>query len=273
LYVTSEDYYHHSLVIDNTTSEDYEHRELIVITTPEDYYRRSSLVIPSSLSDEADDYDHRKNVLVITSGNHDPSSRAVLITRENYNCKSLLVAINTMANMATTATTTIEDIEIGEKTPLFQSNDYEKPLEDVENSTRREKAVAGVSAISFGTSFAAMIFEGNLLVYISGLVGILVAPYATIQQQKITEVDALKETNERGAYCIALRLLYCTYSTVQSNRWRRFEAKSFTNLPITNVLYCVLYLTNYGFALFAYYLPIFYYTITLRLQCGKKWIN
>jgi hypothetical protein len=169
LYVTSEDYYHHSLVIDTSKDYDRNHRPTIVIT-PEDDYRKS---------------------LEITSERHS----LVILTPENYSPKSLV------AIMTTIMATNYEDIEIGEQTPLFQ-NDDETPLEDIEHSTRREKAVAGVSAISFGTSFAAMLFEGNLLVYISGLVGIIVAPYATIQQQKITEVDALKETNERGAYTI-----------------------------------------------------------------------
>ena len=34
-------------------------------------------------------------------------------------------------------------------------------------------------------------------VYISGLLGVLLAPYAAIQQRKLTEVQALDETNER----------------------------------------------------------------------------
>ena len=47
-----------------------------------------------------------------------------------------------------------------------------------------------------------MLIESNPLVYISGTIGAAIAPYAAIQQQKITQVDALAETNERGKYVV-----------------------------------------------------------------------
>ena len=93
---------------------------------------------------------------------------------------------------------TTRDVEIGEESPLL-SNDDERPLEQLpEGSTAAEKAVAGFSSVTFGTSFAAMLFERSPMVTVSGIIGILVSPYAAIQQQKITTCEALAETNERG---------------------------------------------------------------------------
>ena len=66
----------------------------------------------------------------------------------------------------------------------------------------KEKAVAGVSAATFVASLLSMLIESNPLVYISGTIGAAIAPYAAIQQQKITQVDALAETNERGKYVV-----------------------------------------------------------------------
>jgi hypothetical protein len=41
-----------------------------------------------------------------------------------------------------------------------------------------------------------MILESHPIVYASGLVGVGVAPYAAIQEKKITECEALKEVNQ-----------------------------------------------------------------------------
>lgn len=93
--------------------------------------------------------------------------------------------------------TATQDIEAGEESPLIGVSE-DKPLKDIEESTRTEQAVAGFSAVSFGASVAAMLFNRNPVVLVSGIIGAGIAPYAAIQQQKITEVDALAETNERG---------------------------------------------------------------------------
>ena len=66
----------------------------------------------------------------------------------------------------------------------------------------KEKAVAGVSAATFVASVMSMLIESNPLVYISGTIGAAISPYAAIQQQKITQVDALAETNERGKHVV-----------------------------------------------------------------------
>jgi hypothetical protein len=85
--------------------------------------------------------------------------------------------------------------DISEQSPLVSN---EKPLKSITETTTSEKTVAGFSVVSFGMSFAAMLFEHHPIVYLSGLIGIIVSPYAAIQQQKITTVHALAETNERG---------------------------------------------------------------------------
>jgi len=97
-----------------------------------------------------------------------------------------------------------DDVELGESSPLLRGGfqDDDKPLEQIEAFTKREKAVAGVSAVSFGSSAAAMFMEQNPLVYVSGVIGLTVAPYAAIQQQKITHVQALAETNKRGEFIL-----------------------------------------------------------------------
>lgn len=47
------------------------------------------------------------------------------------------------------------------------------------------------------TSLASLAFESNPVVYISGAIGAVVSPMAAIQQNKLTQVVALKETNAR----------------------------------------------------------------------------
>lgn len=91
------------------------------------------------------------------------------------------------------------DLEVGERSRLIGSvrQDDEKPLGEVKGQGK-EMAVAGFSAVSFGASVLAMLVERNPMVYVSGIIGAGIAPYAAIQQQKITQVDALSETNERG---------------------------------------------------------------------------
>ena len=103
-------------------------------------------------------------------------------------------------NMAT-ATAMAEqepDLEVGEQSRLLRSRDDE-PLGEVKGSIK-EKAVAGISAVSFAASVLSMLVESNPIVYISGTIGAAISPYAAIQQQKITEVEALAETNDRGTW-------------------------------------------------------------------------
>lgn len=95
------------------------------------------------------------------------------------------------------------DLETGERSPLMSkagnntNTNNNKPLKPMDNSVL-EKAVAGAGVVSFSTSVLAMLLERNPVIYISGLIGAGIAPYAVLQQQKITQVEALAETNKRG---------------------------------------------------------------------------
>ena len=101
--------------------------------------------------------------------------------------------------MATSEPLVVTDVEApGENTPLRFHNG-EQPLKDLPESTRKEQAVAGLAAVSFGASLASIIFSSNPVVYVSGIIGIGLSPYAAVQQRKITDVDALAETNKRGS--------------------------------------------------------------------------
>ena len=101
----------------------------------------------------------------------------------------------------TTSTGMMIDPELGEQTPLLLSSSTASepppPLENIQDWTRREQAVAGVSALSFAASVAGMMSTPQPLVLVSGTIGCAVAPYVAIQQQKITHVEALEETNQR----------------------------------------------------------------------------
>lgn len=94
------------------------------------------------------------------------------------------------------------DVETGESTPLLDGSQYSPdneppPLKEMKQHSFKERTVAGASAVAFSTSIAAMCLESNPSVYVSGVVGAVVAPYATIQQEKITQCEALEQTNER----------------------------------------------------------------------------
>jgi len=99
------------------------------------------------------------------------------------------------------ATTNSHDIEApSETTPLISAkagDEEPEPLKDIKTHTVKERIVAAAAAVSFGTSVAAMMVESSPVVYVSGCIGAAVAPYAVIQQQKLTQCEALKQTNER----------------------------------------------------------------------------
>ena len=105
------------------------------------------------------------------------------------------------AAAAAATTTTTVDMEVGERTPLVNGDD--EVLKDLPESTKKEKAVAGLAVISFVASIASIVFISNPITYISGILGAVMSPYAAIQQHKITDVDALSETNQRrkGSKC------------------------------------------------------------------------
>ena len=88
------------------------------------------------------------------------------------------------------------DIEAPAETTPLKGNDLDeedKPLGAIPENTIKEKIVAAAAVVGAGTNIAAMIVEGGISTKISGTVGTLVAPYAALQQQKITET--------KGMYC------------------------------------------------------------------------
>jgi len=96
------------------------------------------------------------------------------------------------------ATTTTVDMEVGERTPLVNGvGGDDEVLKDLPESTKKERAVAGLAVVSFVASVASIVFIANPITYISGILGAVMSPYAAIQQRKITDVDALSETNQR----------------------------------------------------------------------------
>jgi C4-dicarboxylate-specific signal transduction histidine kinase len=87
------------------------------------------------------------------------------------------------------------DLELGESTPLIGSK---QPLGELKENSWREKAVAGLAATSVTSSVVSIVISlGNPLVIASAVLGLIAAPYAVFQQQKITQVEALAETNKR----------------------------------------------------------------------------
>jgi hypothetical protein len=99
------------------------------------------------------------------------------------------------------------DIEAaGESTPLLQpnssgagNNELPPPLQEMKVEALKERAVAITAAVSTVTSILAVMLESALhpVVWISGILGAILAPYAAIQQQKLTQVEALNQTNAR----------------------------------------------------------------------------
>uniref|UniRef100_A0A7S2MJT9 Uncharacterized protein n=1 Tax=Helicotheca tamesis TaxID=374047 RepID=A0A7S2MJT9_9STRA len=95
------------------------------------------------------------------------------------------------------------------KTPLMDTqndDDYtslednveftDEPLEMVEGSTMKEKAVTGAAVATAATSIGAMILERNPIAKVSGVLGLGIGPYAAIQERKIAEVKSLMEVND-----------------------------------------------------------------------------
>jgi hypothetical protein len=97
------------------------------------------------------------------------------------------------------------DVEVGESTPLLHSgsgtsnSDEPPPLQEMKAESLKERAVAVTAGVSFLSSIAAILFEATAhpVVWVSGVLGAVLAPYAAMQQQKLTQVEALNQTNER----------------------------------------------------------------------------
>lgn len=85
-------------------------------------------------------------------------------------------------------------VEVGEGTPLVQ-----EPLPEIpEGSTFKEKIVTALAGLGFGTNLlSAILFSSQSSVFLSGILGMLLAPYAIFQQRKLVQVRVLAETNVR----------------------------------------------------------------------------
>jgi cell division protein FtsB len=93
------------------------------------------------------------------------------------------------------------DLEAGEGTPLLSSAGEPAPLQEMKAESLKERAVAGTAAVSCVTSVLAVLFEATShpTVWVSGILGAVLAPYAALQQRKLTQTEALHQTNERMA--------------------------------------------------------------------------
>eukprot|EP00977_Amphora_coffeiformis_P017643 scaffold5833_cov165-Amphora_coffeaeformis.AAC.17 len=90
------------------------------------------------------------------------------------------------------------DIEAGETTPLVGS-DEPPPLEDMKAEYLKERTLMAVGGVSFIMSLLNLVFQAalNPLLWISSLLGMFVGVAAPFQQHKLTQVEAMAQTNER----------------------------------------------------------------------------
>lgn len=103
----------------------------------------------------------------------------------------------TMGSSKNSPLVTAEDFDENPTQQQYGSIDNATRLEDIPDWTIKEKVVtvlAGISAVF--SVFSIILFLANPLVIMTGLFGILIPAYSSLQQQKITESEALKETNE-----------------------------------------------------------------------------
>jgi len=99
------------------------------------------------------------------------------------------------------------DIEAGENQTRYvgfddQSQFEDDPvnndeyLDDIPPWTFTEIAVAGLAAVTVGVSIGAMAIAYNPFVLAVGVFGLLVPPYTALQEQKMTDIKAMEETNK-----------------------------------------------------------------------------
>lgn len=70
-------------------------------------------------------------------------------------------------------------------------------LKPIPETTTIEKVAGGAAVVSVVTALAAMIVEGGIVVYFGGILSAVVGPYAYWQQVQLTDIKALKETQEK----------------------------------------------------------------------------
>jgi len=90
-----------------------------------------------------------------------------------------------------------------EATPLVSSdgtevvNDTPAPLKEMKEQSLREELVTAFATATFGVSVASMVMVSNPSVYVSGAIGAGLSPLAALQQTKLTQCEALRQTNQR----------------------------------------------------------------------------
>ena len=101
--------------------------------------------------------------------------------------------------------------EAGESTPLIVSetgllsadnnnDDEPPPLQEMKAETLKERAVTIFAVAGTLTSAVTLFFltsMSNPTLYVSSLLGVLISPFCALQQRKLTQVEALKQTNQR----------------------------------------------------------------------------
>ena len=70
-------------------------------------------------------------------------------------------------------------------------------LKPIPETTPLERVAAGAAVASVVTALAAMIVEASAVVLVGGLLSAVVGPYAYYQQTQLTDIKALKETQEK----------------------------------------------------------------------------
>mmetsp|Transcript_8396 Transcript_8396/g.11974 ORF Transcript_8396/g.11974 Transcript_8396/m.11974 type:complete len:256 (-) Transcript_8396:337-1104(-) len=98
----------------------------------------------------------------------------------------------------------MQTIPANEETHLIQNeiSDEESPIissssqEPMPEWTTQEKLIAILAASTACTSVIAMIFVSSPLTFFCGIMGLTLPGYSVVQQQKITEGEALKDTSE-----------------------------------------------------------------------------
>lgn len=95
-----------------------------------------------------------------------------------------------------------DDVEIGEQTPLLQQRtttaEDDMVLQDMKAESLKERAVTATAFVGFFSSITSIILEATAhpSVWVSGILGLVIAPYSALQQKKLTHVEALQQTNQ-----------------------------------------------------------------------------
>lgn len=95
------------------------------------------------------------------------------------------------------------DIETGiteKRVPLTNPEDDDKILNELEEWTPVEKSVALFGIVAVLSSIISLVISFNPISKCTAILGILIPPYCIYQERKITDIKALKETNERLEY-------------------------------------------------------------------------